>query len=263
MQTWQEQQEFFQGHWGAMKAAVESGGAAAAIEFINGFEDLEQRVLYIFARQGLVMGEWEGKNFDPYIGVCDAGVEEMVRQAEAAGDDETRRKRLNAAHILSYNLAADLADCWPGDDEPRTRAHFERGLRAAEDCLEWCPADQYSGLSMDWWAKGMHLLSLTEFPSAVESFNESLDFAVKAAAEASRPTTVSPRGDFAVILGAGYLGLARTLAGDPTGNTLYVEAVTAFGAQLEDSEKKDDAEFGISQLETVRGSFADRLGAEE
>lgn len=255
MQTWQEQKEFFEGHWEAMKAAVESGGAPSVIEFIGGFQDLERRVLFIFARQGLAMGDWEGKSFDPYIEVCDAGIEEIVRQAEEADDDETRRKRLNAAHILSYNLTADLADCWPGDDDLRTKAHFERGLKAAEDCLSWCPEDQYPGLSMDWWARGMHLLSLAEFPTAVESFTEALDLAQKAAKQAEKPTTVSPRGDFSVILNAGYLGLARTLAGDPAGNSLYVEAITAYGAQLEDPDKKDDAEFGISQLEEVRGSL--------
>ena len=51
-----------------------------------------------------------------------------------------------------------------------------------------------------------------------------------------------------MILGAGYLGIAQAVAGDKAGNALYQEAITAFGAQLQDEGKKGDAQFGIEQL---------------
>jgi len=47
--------------------------------------------------------------------------------SEAAPDDQAREGLLQGASILSYNLSADLADCWPGDTLERTRAHFEAG----------------------------------------------------------------------------------------------------------------------------------------
>ena len=263
MQTFQQQKAFFDGQWDKMKAAAEAGGGTAVAEYILGFDDeLERRVLFVFARTGLVMQDWEGKNFDDYITVCDAGIAEVFRQAEAAEDEETRAKRRNAAHVISYNLTADLADCWPGDDDPREKRHFERGRKAAEDCLEWCPPDVLPGLSMDWWAKGMHELSLGA-PEAASSFEQSLDLAVKVAEDAGQVATVSPEGEFGVILGTGYLGLARMASGDDAAGALYVAAVSAFGAQLEDEEKKDDAGFGISQLEKVREKVAGSLGSGE
>ena len=78
--------------------------------------------------------------------------------SEAAPDDQAREGLLQGASILSYNLSADLADCWPGDEKERTRAHFEAGLAAAKDCVRWREELQNppGTLSMAWWAKGMH-----------------------------------------------------------------------------------------------------------
>ena len=252
MQTWEEQKAFFDTHWPAMKAAVESGGGKAVVELIEGFEDdLERRVLYIFARQGLAMGDWEGKSLDPYVEVCDAGVAEMLRQAESAPDEEVTLKRVNGAHVVSFNLAADLADCWPGDGAVRSRSHFERGLQAAEDCLRWCAPEVTAGFARDHWAKGMHQVSLGDHAGAAESFERSEAHATKAAEERE----ATPTGDFGVLIASGYGGLARWLDGQPSGKQQYEEAIKAFKSQLEDEERREDAEFGIAQLETVREKY--------
>ena len=63
-------------------------------------------------------------------------------------------------------------------------------------------------------------------------------------------------GDFIVILGAGYVGLAEWVRGAETGQGRYEEAVAAFREGAEKYEdKKDDFQFGIDQLEWVKGKF--------
>lgn len=260
MQTYQEQLDFFNQHWPAMAEAAESDGAAGVIAFIDGFgDDLERRVLYMFARRGLGSDEWEGKSLDLLIEVAEAGIAEMLRQGESAEDKETRNKRIDSANVVSFNLAADLADCWPGDSMPRERRHFERGLKAAEDCLMWRemlgkPAGPFS---MAFWVHGMHALSLDDTETAVSSFKSSLEYAQQAAEDEGASAEIAPESTFGVILEAGYLGLARWKAGDGGGRELYEEAIAAFGSQLEDEGKRSDAQFGIDQLETVKAKYID------
>jgi hypothetical protein len=86
-------------------------------------------------------------------------------------------KLKDTGNIFSYNLLADLADCWPDDDLPRERHHFEEGLRAAEDCIRWReelgkPNDRKA---MAWWGKGAHLLSLDRANEAVDAFKTTCD----------------------------------------------------------------------------------------
>ena len=258
MQTYQEQLDFFNEHWPAMAAAAESSGSAGVIEFISGFDsDLEKRVLYMFARQGLGNDEWEAKSLDLLIEVADAGIAEFMRQADAETEKEERNKRIDGANVISFNLAADLADCWPGDDFPREQRHFERGLRAGAECLMWRemlgkPAGPFS---MAFWVHGMHALSLGDAEQAVSSFQSSLEYAQQAATEAGAVSEVGPQSTFGVILGAGYLGLARWAAGENNGREQYEAALASFTAQLEDEAKKDDAQFGIDQLQTVKSRY--------
>jgi hypothetical protein len=256
MKTFEEQKEFFQANWPAMKEAVESGGGRAAVEYIKAIEDpLERRVLFVFARMGLVMDEWEGKNFDPYIDVVDSGIAEMLTQAREAEDEESRAARINGAHVLSYNLAADLADCWPGDEEARTEAHFERGLKAAEDCLGWCNPSIVQGLAQDWWVRGMHQLSLGKVAGCEASWEKAFEYSQQVAEADGMPTEVSPDAGFGVILGSGYVGLIKAIREKPEGFQRFEEALGAFTTQMGDENLRDDAAFGIAQLQTVQGKY--------
>lgn len=258
MQTYQEQLDFFNAQWPAMAAAAEYEGSAGVLEFINGFDsDLEKRVLYMFARQGLGSDEWSAKSLDLLIEVADAGIAEFMRQADAATEKEERNKRVDGANVISFNLAADLADCWPGDEFPRAQRHFERGLRAGEECLMWRemlgkPAEPFA---LAFWVHGMHAMSLGDIEQAAGSFQSSLEYAQQAAVEAGAASEVVPQSTFGVILGAGYLGLARWAAGEEAGREQYAAALAAFTAQLADEAKKADAQFGIDQLEHVRGKY--------
>jgi hypothetical protein len=93
MESWQEQYDFFMANWPGLRVALEDGGALAGIGWIEKTftDDLERRVMYAFAKQGLYDGDWEGRNLDLLVSFGDAGIAEMLRQAGAAKDDETRR----------------------------------------------------------------------------------------------------------------------------------------------------------------------------
>lgn len=253
-----EEKEFPKIHWDEMKTAMENGGTDAVVEFVNSFNDEERRKLYSFAQRAFYGNEWEGKSFDGYIEIVNAGIAEGLRQADAADDPKKAAELTDYANVLSYNLSADLAECWPGDEAPRERRHLEAGLKAAEDCVRWREELDKGPFpfSIAYWAKAMHQLSLGDNPGALENFKKSFDYAVEYAKAEGVPTNVSAEGDFLVILGAGYVGLAEWAAGDKAGKNRYDEAVAAFRAQVDDyPDKKDDAQFGIDQLDWVRAKF--------
>lgn len=256
MKTFQEQKAFFDKNWDALKEAVEKGGGEEAVKFIEGFEGLEKRVMYFFARMGLVMGDWQNKNFNDYITVVDSGLS-MLEAEEKKAPEEEKTKWYNSAHIMNYNLSADLADCWPGDDLPRTKDHYSRGLKAAEDCIKLQEklGNQLGPLSMDWWAKGMHELSLGEIGKAISSWDTSYEYAKTDAEKQEKASQLAKDAPFGVILGHGYLGLARWINGEEDGKAQYDEAINTFKEQTADEATKGDAEFGISQLEKVKQNY--------
>lgn len=191
--------------------------------------------------------------------MVDAGIAEGLRQSQCAIDEEDARRWKDFANRLSYNLAADLAECWPNDTTLRERRHFERGLKAAENCIRWRTELNKPPFpfAIAWWAKGMHELSLARVQDSVASFTKAYEYGVKAV-PAGEPTTVTASGAFSVILNAGYLGIARTMAGDAEGRKQYDEACAAFeqtAATDRDQEKKEDAMFGLAQLRHIAGKF--------
>lgn len=249
MKSFEEQKAFFDRAWPDLQVAARAGGAEAVLERIDAYDDdLQRRVLHLFARQGFVMSEWEGKDLALAAAVARGSVDRLIaeaRQAESESDTETARRRTELANVISYNLAADLADCWPGERPAISESMFEDGLRAAEDCIQWREelGKGPGASSMAWWAKGMHLLSLGRFDEARHGFSKSLSLAREVAQSDE---------DFSVVLGRGYVGLARWIAGDEAGRNEYREALVVFGSQLAQAETKDDARFGMDQLETVK-----------
>lgn len=248
----EEQPNPMEQHREAMKVAVETGGAQAVIDYIEGFDsDPLRRVLYIASKQVLAPDDVQGKRLDDLITVSDAGIAEMLRQAEDPSDDEAYGQCLRAAHIVSFNLAAELADCWPDDDVPRTEAHHKRGVVAATDCLLWSEsAGEPMPVSNDYWVRGIHQLALGDAAAAIRSWTLSLEFAETAAENEGQSTNAGPDATFAVNLNSGYLGLARWITGDETGKTRYREAIAAFQAKLASND--DEAQLGIGQLVKTR-----------
>ncbi len=243
-------------HWLEMKRLMESDGSAAVVSFIEGFNNDERRQIYAFAHQGFSYQDWKGKNFDYLIDIVDAGIKEVLLQAKAATDAETRYKLTDFANVLSYNISADLATCWPGDEVPREQRHLERGLAAAEYCVAWREElNKGAGpLSMAWWAVGMHQLSLKNLAEAQDSFEKSFSYAVEMVKAEGNSTEVAPGVHYAIPLAQGYLGLA--LSGDPAGQTLYDDAIAALQGTVDDfPAQKDDAAFCLDQLRWVKGNL--------
>ncbi len=251
-------EEFPEVHWDELRTKMETGGVTAVADFVAGFNDEERRKLYSFAQRAFYGREWEGKSFDGYIEIANAGIAEGLRQAEAATSSEDSAKLVDFANVLSYNLSADLAECWPGDTLPREKRHFEAGLKAAEDCIRWREelGKGPGPFGMAYWAKGMHQLSLGDVGSAVDNFKKSLEYYVEVAKEEGESTEVSAEAGFGVILADGYVGLAEWVKGDEAGKGRFENALAAFRGGVEKyPEKKDDFQFGIDQLEWVKQKF--------
>lgn len=262
MNTFQEQMDFFKSKWPELKAAMERGGVEAGIEHILAYSDpLERRVLFVFARQGMngrpeaFEGGLAQPSLDWLVAMGDAGIAELLAQAEAESDPEVRKQRTNSANVISYNLGADLADCWPNDSLPRTEAHHRRGVKAGDDCIRWRielekpPAAH----SMAYWVRGIHRLALGELEAARQDWVEALRQAELDAQANGQPTELSPEAGFSILLGQGNLGLVEALLGQPGGRERFERALAIFREQQagDDEERAEDAEWGIAQLEVL------------
>lgn len=256
-----------------LRSAYEEGGETKIVTYIQAEPDPGlRRKLYTLARQVLPDRKNKERRFDDVTLVARTGIVEGLRQAELArarADADEERECIDFANRLSYNLAADLAECWPGDEAPRERRHFETGLRAAYDCIVWRqelskPPDRRA---MAHWAAGMHQLSLRNTVEALCEFEAAFGLAVHAAATAAAPgvggdsrpdSYVKANGNFGVILYYGYAGIARHLLGDETGTRQLEAACAAFTATLKspnDKETAEDATFGLDQLRWVERKF--------
>lgn len=253
-------------HWERLKSEMEQNGPEGVIAFIESMEDEKERLdLYFFSHQAFNNREWnsrdwKGKNFDDYVAVTNAAINEALRQSEKAGDPETARKLLDTANIMSFNFAANLAECWPGDDMPRERRHFEEGLRVASNCVTWReqlgkPPDRKS---MAYWVKGMHALSLRDYEASMEAFRRSLEYAREGASAAGKTPEIVAGSTFDVILNNGYLGIAEIATGIDSGRNRYETTRQAFQEQMQSDNKeiKEDAAFGLAQLKKVEEKFA-------
>jgi hypothetical protein len=242
-------------HWPRLRELMAAGGPDAVIGFIEEQEeDAKRLALFQLAQRGF--GERvPDLELDDLVDIVEAGIDEALRQAETARDagDEKRADALtDAANVLSYNLSAALADCWPGDARARERRHFELGLEAAELCLGWREELRKGPLpfSMAWWAKGMHLLSLARHDEAANAFEESLRHAFAHAAAHGASANVDATGDRSVLLAAGYLEIARTRQGRPRTALDRVLAALDEAAEKRPHDR-DDLAFAASQLREV------------
>lgn len=247
MQSFDEQLEFFERHAEDLRGAVEGGGADGMRAFLGSFDALERRVLCVFARRALIQGD-APLSLDVYLEVAHGGIDECLAQSRDEADEQQRRRRIDNANVISYNLAADLADCWE-DEHARERRHFEAGLEAALACIRWREELDKPPFphSIAWWARGMHELSLGEASSAQASFAKSTEFA--------RQASGGDEDAFGVLLGRGYAAIAAARVEAATAAPAYAEVLDRFRAQLEDSERAGDAKFGMQQLQTVRSRY--------
>ncbi len=259
-----------------LRSILDEWGGGGVVAFIQRTPDPEQRrKLYALARLSFPDRKSLNRHFDDLIRIARAGIVEGMRQADQArarGDADEARECIDFANRVSYNLSADLADCWPGDEARRERRHFEEGLRAAYDCIVWRqelgkPPERRA---MAHWAAGIHQLSLGNHIESLCDFEAAFGLALQGAMASgaaggagagpdSRPDAfVKPKGDFSVILYFGYAGIARHLLGDAAGTRQFERACAAFAGTMKSPHDKDaaeDAELGLDQLRWVERKF--------
>lgn len=254
--TPESEREFFAKHRGGLVDAAEKSGAAGVFAFVDAFgDDHERRVLYVFSLRALNVFDWPHRSLDLLVKVADFGLAELRAQADAAEEDEVSARRMMGAHTLSFNLSMDLADCWPGDEIERTRVHLKRGLRAAEDCLSWCPEDRPGLLAQDHWVRGVHRVALGDREGAMESWEASLSQATIHAKDRGLPTEIGKECYFGILLPSGLLGTARMLSGDSDGLQLYIDAMVSLGMQVDNPKMKQAADSAIQQIEIIRAKY--------
>jgi len=216
----------------------------------------DRRRLYSLALQALGRQRWAGKSLDAQVALARAAIAEGLRQAGAEPDPEEAAKRLDFANALSYDLSADLAPCWPDDPRPRERRHFETGLAAADDCVRWRErlGKPAGPLSTAWWARGIHLLALGRRAEALEAFERSRDLAREAAASEGRGTSLDASGHWSVLLGEGYVEIARQGLGDQEAPA-RLDALLGTIEEAAESRpaERDDLLFCREQLQLARG----------
>jgi hypothetical protein len=254
-----QQKEFAEQQWEPMREAMEKGGPAGVKAFIEGFSDpSERRQLYYFGHRAFSGRDWQGKDLDQVADFTELGIDELLEHSQAEADAEKAKAYKNAGNAMSFNLAADLADCWPGDDVPREHRHFERGLAAAERCIRWREELQAKPehFSIAWWAKGMHELSLGRHAESLRSFVESRDFAVKSAEAEGHDTSISPDGHWSVLLAAGYVGIAQCAGGDEQGRAALQQCYAALTEGMKQQpDQAGDLQFCLDQLQKVEGKY--------
>ncbi len=239
-------------HAPRLEALFRESGASGVIAFIRGFAEPRARAqLYSLAQRRMGGSSWA--DLDEFTALVNAAIDESLAQARDAPDDEQRRKLVDSANVLSYNLSAALADCWPGDDRPRTREHLRAGLAAADRCLQW-RRELGKGpgpFSMAWWARGIHLLALGEVSDAASAFDASLEHAKEGARAAGASAEHDATGDWSVLLGWGYCAIAHErLSGDGSGVEAALAALdAAVAARPGDA---DDLRFCAEQLREAR-----------
>ncbi|HXH20707.1 MAG TPA: hypothetical protein VNN10_01670 [Dehalococcoidia bacterium] len=212
-------------------------------------------ILYTLGRQALVLEPGVPSGLDAAVAVADAGISEVEEYLEEAGDAVERQNLMRALHMLNFNLAADLADCWPDDEVPREQRHFERGLRAAESLLGplFQGAVAPDVLANDHWVKGMHLLCLGRPEEAFRAWTDAAACAAEAATRAGLPAT-GPDSSLQFLLLSGYLGIALAARGGQegkVGRTLLTTALGYLRQRRRRPEEAAEAGYFIGQLEKV------------
>ncbi|HEY7270998.1 MAG TPA: hypothetical protein VH951_14330 [Dehalococcoidia bacterium] len=235
----------------------------AVTELIASVSDAATRItLYTLSRRILVLDGGVAGGLDMAIEVADAGIAEVQTMIQAGGTDDQQRNLLRALHVLNFNLAADMCDCWPDDDRPRERRHHERGMEAALYLVggAFDGMIESGALANDWWVTGMHQLSLGDPGGSRESWNNALRAAQDLARREGKPDRGSdsiPK----VTLISGYLALAAWLTSNgaerEAAEAAFERAAGLFAAAQDDA----DARYSAGQLRKVAARYAPGLAS--
>lgn len=246
--------EIMKQRWETMKNLMETEGVAAVLEFIGNADAFGEKLqLYFQAQQSFGGQDWKGKNFDAYLELVHDGMDAIQVFAQTVEDPEKQDQLKDYVNMMSFNAAADLAHCWPGDTVPRETRHFEAGIAAAEQCLKWrVELNKGPGpFHMAHWVKGIHHFALNQLEDAVTHFDNAVMYARDEAVANNDPPDLTVSGNPMIAMYEGYLGLARK-AVNPDDNELYQKAIDVLQQMIKEKpERKDDADFFLQQLQWV------------
>jgi len=183
------------------KPRAEAGDIDGAIECFEGHQDVDQ---VMKAYEDLVLHMyWERKNIHAVVTLAHAGIQRMLREADAYGAANPE-KRLNArqrARVMAYNLASF---CWAGWDEPgielresEKKAGRDAAVLHYELVQSLNPEAITSARAA--WIVGAQLLTAHEYAAARSKFEESSEHAQQANSEAEH------------LLGLAFAHLAKCL----------------------------------------------------
>jgi hypothetical protein len=267
MKTYQEQERFFLGcKAGLMEAFKDAGGGkpgadALVGEILKSTDLMERRVLFSFIRQALTIDVVGKEGQDALIVVADAGIAENLRQAQEETDAQAKDKRIDAANMISYNLAADLAFCWD-DTFVREQHHFERGLKAGEDCIKWRRQLGKPGerMAMAHWVCGVHRLALGDVAGAEDDFERALMLDCEASGLTAVPEVSQTLPD-RVLLTRGWVAIGKAFAGQDEEKAVLEKIIGIYQARFDsgDPKIKDEATWSLIQLK----AGAKRMGVRE
>jgi hypothetical protein len=217
-------------------------GADAMVKAMLAEQDpLERAGIFAFVRPVLTSEVLGKEGLDVLIAVAEAGIAENLKQAAQEADGDAKTSRLDAANMLSYNLAVDLAFCHE-DGFVRERHHFERGVKAAEDCLAWRmqlgkPAPRFA---LAHWARGVHRLALGDIVGAEEDLERALALSCEGAGiDAAK--ALDDAAPISVALMRGWVAIVKAFAGEESEKEV-IKRVTAILEERFKSGEKDAAE---------------------
>jgi len=248
------------GSWSRVKPALETGGPQGAAAVVRETGGTARLGLWDEILQAAGGEDWAGKSLDTRLALARLAMADALELEAAARprDAEQADKLLDQANIWSFNLAADLAECWPGDEEPRTDHHREAGLAAALDCLQWRRQLRKGPFpfALAWWARGIHELALGRPVEAERSFSEAAACGRRLAQEQGRSVEVDGHSVYMHLLNAGYAGIARAAGGDSEGRATLERCLEAFAEQaILHADEAEDAAFGVDQLRHTARRF--------
>ena len=203
----------------------------------------EQRLKLLDSiRNGINKIYIETKQLDRMQEIYDACISEALAFGNANGDE----KFLAYANVTSYNLAANLADCWLDAEENRTTKHFKAGVKSAELCLDLRVRlnKPPAAMAMAYFLLGVHKYSLRQYTSAEDAWVNKLDFELR-----NQETPPNGSADLNVVLSRGLIGLARWSSGVDN-KSEYKKSLEKLSA-IRNSENYREVDLFASELELL------------
>jgi hypothetical protein len=236
-------------HWFSnVVASMEEEGAAAIAAKINAenvsIEDIESIRAQISESDG---------SLDDVSVILQAVVDAALTLADIAADDQ-REVITQYANVTSYNLAADLADCWPGDQSSRSPGNFEAGLYAANTCIRLREEMQKppQAFAMAYFIKGVHEYSLGDRSAALASFCKQLDFEHKASG-VKKSELPGPELASNLLCAHGLIALVKFGLGDDQAEKEYEKIQDHLSARAKSvPEDKENCDLYLGELQALR-----------